>query len=387
MRKILALYDIDNRRVLTSSGETIPDRLEFGLREQVILCLSIVYADLSPYVFGATDTFSAAIDNDFDSSTELMVKTENAGINVPGDWASADPEQGKLSIRLDCNTATFATKLATAESINAKFELQWHDAGAPALAGKFRFDVVCSGLIDDSATLPEPTTPANYYTKSETDALLVVKGDVFGPASSTDARPALFDGVTGKLLKQHSAALGTAAAAATTDFAAASHTHSANDITADTLDGDRLPALSSTKKGGVPATGTPSNKFLRDDGTWQDVATVGGGKKTYTFTLPTDGDSDPLHFQIQISAVADFASTIIDWDTRPAEDGVTGCAIFNGTTWEAYPSGGAGAPYYGERVSFTTSSASLLGGTLYYIRYRVHDGTSFSDWTGDCKTW
>jgi hypothetical protein len=36
-------------------------------------------------------------------------------------------------------------------------------------------------------------------------------GDVVGPASSVDSRPALFDGTTGKLLKQGSAALGDAA--------------------------------------------------------------------------------------------------------------------------------------------------------------------------------
>jgi hypothetical protein len=44
-------------------------------------------------------------------------------------------------------------------------------------------------------------------------------------------------------------------------------------ITSGTLDGDRLPAISSSKRGGVPATGTPSGKLLKDDGTW---ATVGG---------------------------------------------------------------------------------------------------------------
>ena len=37
------------------------------------------------------------------------------------------------------------------------------------------------------------------------------------------------------------------------------------------LDGDELPALSQTKRGGVPPTGSPSNKFLRDDDSWQTV--------------------------------------------------------------------------------------------------------------------
>lgn len=46
------------------------------------------------------------------------------------------------------------------------------------------------------------------------------------------------------------------------------HNHAAADINSGTLDGDRLPALSATKKGGAPATGTPSGKFLKDDNTW-----------------------------------------------------------------------------------------------------------------------
>lgn len=63
-----------------------------------------------------------------------------------------------------------------------------------------------------------------------------------------------------------------------------SHTHSASDITSGTLDGDRLPGLSATKRGGVPATGTPSGLFLKDDGTWATPATGG----------VTDGDKGDI---------------------------------------------------------------------------------------------
>lgn len=58
-------------------------------------------------------------------------------------------------------------------------------------------------------------------------------------------------------------------------FSPSPHTHSTGDVTSGTLDGDRLPAISMTKKGGVPATGTPAGKLLRDDGTWAVIA--GGG--------------------------------------------------------------------------------------------------------------
>jgi hypothetical protein len=51
-------------------------------------------------------------------------------------------------------------------------------------------------------------------------------------------------------------------------FAPATHNQGADTITTGTLDGDRLPTISTTKKGSVPLTGTPSGKFLKDDNTW-----------------------------------------------------------------------------------------------------------------------
>jgi hypothetical protein len=60
--------------------------------------------------------------------------------------------------------------------------------------------------------------------------------------------------------------------------------HSATLITSDALDGDRLPAMSVTKKGGVPATGTPSGLYLKDDSTWgtptAGAHTLGGASHT-----------------------------------------------------------------------------------------------------------
>jgi Collagen triple helix repeat (20 copies) len=64
--------------------------------------------------------------------------------------------------------------------------------------------------------------------------------------------------------------------------AAASHVHAATDITSGTLDGNRLPAMSATKPGAVPATGTPSGKIMNDYGSW-----VANGGMT---DAPSDGN-------------------------------------------------------------------------------------------------
>lgn len=61
----------------------------------------------------------------------------------------------------------------------------------------------------------------------------------------------------------------------------AAHAHAGADITSGTVDGDRLPAISQTKKGAVPLTGVPSGKYLKDDGTWATLSlsglTIDGG--------------------------------------------------------------------------------------------------------------
>lgn len=60
-----------------------------------------------------------------------------------------------------------------------------------------------------------------------------------------------------------------------TIYAALSHAHAGTDITSGTIDGDRLPTMSASKKGGVPATGAPSGKYLKDDGTFDAPAGTG----------------------------------------------------------------------------------------------------------------
>lgn len=65
----------------------------------------------------------------------------------------------------------------------------------------------------------------------------------------------------------------------------------------DTIDGDKIPAMSATKKGGAPATGTPTGKYLKDDGTWGTIA--GGGDMTKAVYDP---DLDNVIAKAQLDA-------------------------------------------------------------------------------------
>lgn len=133
------------------------------------------------------------------------------------------------------------------------------------------------GIARTPATYPLEVQGDVYSTGSFRGALIGnVTGDVtgvssenvVGPASSVDGNIALFDGVTGLLVKD--------GACTPSSFAASSHNHAASEVTSGTLDGDRLPAISSGKLGGVPATGAPSGKYLKDNATW-DTPPSGSG--------------------------------------------------------------------------------------------------------------
>jgi len=88
-----------------------------------------------------------------------------------------------------------------------------------------------------------------------------------------------------------------------TGFAPAAHVHNGADVTSGTLNGDRLPALSQTTRGGVPATGVPSDKFLRDDGTWQ---AAGSGAGSISVVLI---DPSPASVNLSNEGIIDWFAT------------------------------------------------------------------------------
>jgi hypothetical protein len=81
-------------------------------------------------------------------------------------------------------------------------------------------------------------------------------------------------------------------------------------IDSGTLDGDRLPAISTTKKGAVPATGAPAGHFLRDDGTFVDLIKFGDAPASpydgqLTQNLDATGSSG--NFAMQLRELKQYA--------------------------------------------------------------------------------
>lgn len=136
------------------------------------------------------------------------------------------------------------------------------------------------------------------------------------------------------------------------------HDQAATTITSGTLDGDRLPALSSSKRGGVPATGTPSGKYLRDDDTWQ---TVSGGS-------PPAGVLDDIQISVlQSDGTLNAASGVQTW----CGTNKTGQDVFTVTANTTYLVRGQYKINTGATTHTTAMAWALSGATVASVEYNV----------------
>ncbi len=144
--------------------------------ESVIFCLTFVNLDGTPLVFGSTDVFELSGDNDYQHGDDpLMLYADQSGVNLPGDWDQADPAQGRISIRVNCNTTGFQQKLAAAESITIHLEVRRSTAGNAERSVILSTDVVGKNTVI-LHEVPAEAAP-DYYTAAETDALLNQTGE------------------------------------------------------------------------------------------------------------------------------------------------------------------------------------------------------------------
>ncbi|MBI4962507.1 MAG: hypothetical protein HY913_04460 [Desulfomonile tiedjei] len=176
----------------------------------------------------------------------------------------------------------------------------------------------------------------DYYTSTEINTALGIRDSAIAAAQSD--------------IDTHEVA-----AAPHSGHAPSSHTHAAGDVSSGTLDGDRLPTISGTKRGGVPNTsGTPGSKVLYDDDTWKEPPGAVGGEANTTSNegggvgLAKSKDGINLPFKTfdsaQFSAPSDVVS-VLDWASflqdfiKKQNDGRMGRVSDTSLTWTGYQIG------------------------------------------------
>ena len=162
-------YDVLAGRRVTSTGALNNKTITLGYQSAPTweIQLSSVDADAGTVTgldLTAATAWKAAVDKDFNHTTDPMCRILNADID------SSRAADGIISLKVDANTSTFAAAVGTKEKISAYFELQGLNSSAEVIF-EARFAITATNAIDPSGGTP-PDPVGDYYSKTEVDALL-----------------------------------------------------------------------------------------------------------------------------------------------------------------------------------------------------------------------
>lgn len=224
-------------------------------------------------------------------------------------------------------------------------------------------------------------------------------GDVVGPSGATNNAVAVFDGTTGKLLK-NGVVLGTAATSNTGDFAAAAHTHLSADITDATVSGTANRVVirgaagqanfnattGSTAVGGV-ASGTGGGGLFTSVGGMALAATsttgIGAVISSQDGTGATISSDTGTHLNVGFDAlvVNSDGDTVLGGNVSALnlEGTNTGDLPTNGTNGQALTSNGSG----GFGTAVTLGTAATTNSTDYAAVSHTHVSDNITDSTSD----
>lgn len=171
-------FDVNTeKRVDSSGGNSISDlnlkyqshptwRVYFKKVDKAAATVTAV--DLSAAV-----AWKAAVDDDFDHTSEPMCRTLDADID------SSQAAAGIIDVPLDADTSTFAASIGTKANLRqVYFELRGFDSSGEEVHSA-RIEIVALNIVDPNTGDP-PDPISDYYTKVQDDALLAGKADKVG---------------------------------------------------------------------------------------------------------------------------------------------------------------------------------------------------------------
>jgi len=228
-----AIVDPADGSALTRGAE-LPN---FFYKGQSVLCVSFVDADLAAYPLNDSDSFECSLDSDFvhsvDGETDpLMASSDSSMVDLDGDWSEISRASGKISIRINCNTTGFSSKIGSSSSIDGWLEIKRTVQGSEHSSVLLQSKAVCRNVVNPNND-PADEEQSNFYSKSLSDARYATIShsheisDVASLQASLDAKEA--SGTAASAVSAHN----SASDAHSSLFAAkadASHTHAASAI-------------------------------------------------------------------------------------------------------------------------------------------------------------
>lgn len=104
---------------------------------------------------------------------DALVTAQGSGVwNITADWASISLSDGRVCVRLDCNTDELAAAvLAEGGDLTAVLEIHWKETGALPVTLLRQPVRVLKPVDEGDEGAPTPATPT-YYTAAQVDALI-----------------------------------------------------------------------------------------------------------------------------------------------------------------------------------------------------------------------
>lgn len=135
------------------------------INETVVFCFYLIDSFGNAVPYSSSDAFELAIDMDYNHSTQLMAYSTM--YNIASDWDEINNATGKFCIRVTTNSTTFASKIGTASSVNAIFEVKRYSLGSWSVI--LQDYVKCRNVVKSFETDP-PSIPSDYYTIPQVDS-------------------------------------------------------------------------------------------------------------------------------------------------------------------------------------------------------------------------
>ena len=152
MKKIIQI-NCDNGNLLDVDGATLMERPTLAYMAAPQWQLQFVRIDeagnMLPVDMTSAVAFHAAVDTDFDSSTEPMVRTLDSGID------HSESVSGIFVVNLDCSTTTFYNKVNGRQTIGAWFEFRGIDTNDKCIYD-YKFQINALGSVDPQGGDPLP---------------------------------------------------------------------------------------------------------------------------------------------------------------------------------------------------------------------------------------
>lgn len=164
LRKVFFDVDIEQTKITNNINPFV------FVDEQVVFCISFFNGDGTNVRLTAQDRFDLSINDKYNDYENLIIYSGNELVNVPGDWEHSNLNEGRISIRVFCNSTKLYTLINKSEQFNALLEIKKFTNGLFSVL--LQGTVTCKNIVNNLRGA-QPLELRGVYTRLESDSKFI----------------------------------------------------------------------------------------------------------------------------------------------------------------------------------------------------------------------